>query len=336
MDRAYYDRQIKLTGFGEIAQQKLSQAKVLVIGAGGLGCPILQYLATAGIGHIGVIDGDVVALHNLHRQILFSREDIGLPKVAVVVNKIKQLQPAIQLTSYPFSLTAENALDIISSYDLVVDGSDNFSTRYLVNDACVIADKAFVSGAVNDYTGQVSVFNYKEGPTYRCLYPDSPEPEYCHSCSINGILNVLPGIIGLFMANEVIKIITDYGNPLSGKLLTIDIQKNLYQTISFNRDLKNKEITTLNKHQSIMSGREALINQRLNPGTLLVDVREDWEFEEKNIGGINIPLYELPQRMAEIDGGQPIIFLCQTGLKSRQAAALFKNGNQPVMIAKLD
>lgn len=335
-DREYYDRQIKLTGFGESAQKKLQQARVLVIGAGGLGCPTLQYLATAGVGHIGIIDGDLVAVHNLHRQILFSREDIGHSKASVAVKKLKQLQPAIQLKSHPFSLSAENALDIISQYDLIVDGSDNFNTRYLVNDACVISGKAFVSGAVNDYTGQLSVFNYNEGPTYRCLYPDAPDPDYCHSCSINGILNVLPGIVGLLMANEVIKVVTTYGDVLSGKLLTIDIQKNRYQTISFAVDPNNKKINTLKHHKHVMHSHEVLTYQRLNPNTLLVDVREDWEFEEKNIGGINIPLYELPHRISEIEGNHPIIFLCQSGLRSKQAAALFKNENRQIMIAKLD
>src|SRR5690606_11471503 len=221
-DREYYDRQIKLTGFGESAQKKLQQARVLGIGAGGLGCPTLQDLATAGVGHIGSSCGDLTAMHNLHRQMRFSREDIGHSKACVAVKKLKQLQPAIQLKSHPFSLSAANALDIISQYDLIVDGSDNFNTRYLVNDACVISGKAFVSGAVHDYTGQLSVFNYNEGPTYRCLYPDAPDPDYCHSCSINGIVSVSPGIVGLLMANEVIKVVTTYGDVLSGKLLTID------------------------------------------------------------------------------------------------------------------
>lgn len=336
MDKEYYDRQIKLTGFGEVAQTKLQHARVLVIGAGGLGCPLLQYLATAGVGYIGIIDGDIVSVHNLHRQILFNREDIGLAKASVAANKLKLLQPHSQFTPLPFNLTTENAIDIISQYDLVVDGSDNFNTRYLVNDACVIAGKPFVAGAVNDYTGQLSTFNYQNGPTYRCLYPEAPDPGLCQTCAINGILNILPGLMGLFMANEVVKIITDYGQVLCGKLLMIDIQKNHYQTITFTADPKNKEISSLTHQPSVMFEHEALMYLKQNPNTKLVDVREDWEFEERNIGGINIPLYDLPQRILEISGDYPVIFLCQSGQRSKQAATLFKSKNKHIMIAKLD
>lgn len=321
-EKKYYDRHLKLDGFGTPAQEKLLQAKVLVIGAGGLGCPLLQYLTTAGIGTIGVVDGDTIALSNLHRQILYNPEDVGLSKAETAVKKLKQLQPSIDIKAYCFNLTNKNAAALFAKYDLIIDGTDNFATRYLVNDACVLQHKPLVSGAIQGYMGQVSVFNYLDGPTYRCLYPEVPDEDDCSSCSINGVLNVLPGIVALYMANEAIKVISGYGDVLSGKLLLIDIQKNEHRILHFDAMDANKHITSLDTVEDFLSSAEAIRYQAMDQTTQLIDVREPWEYEEHNIGGINIPLHDLLERRNEIDLHNPIIFICQSGKRSRMARHL--------------
>jgi len=335
-EQQYYDRHIKLNGFGAIAQEKLLQAKVLVIGAGGLGCPLLQYLATAGIGTIGVVDGDVVAVSNLHRQILYNIDDVGLSKAETAVKKLKRLQPSIDIKPYAFNLSNQNALALFAEYDLIIDGTDNFATRYLVNDACVAQNKPLVSGAIQDYMGQISVFNYQDGPTYRCLYPDAPADDDCTSCSINGVLNVLPGIVALYMANEVIKVLSGYGDVLSGKLLLIDIQKNEHRLLSFEAIAANKHVKALNPIEHVLSSVEVIRYRDLNQFTQLIDVREPWEFEEHNIGGINIPVHEIIYRKNEIDKNKQVILLCQSGKRSHTAAVLLKKDNYDILLAKLN
>lgn len=335
-EKKYYDRHLKLEGFGTLAQEKLLQAKVLVIGAGGLGCPLLQYLATAGIGTIGVVDGDVIAISNLHRQILYTSDDLGLSKAETAVKKLKLLQPSIDIKAYCFNLSSKNASALFAQYDLIIDGTDNFETRYLVNDACVLQQKPFVSGAIQAYMGQISVFNYQAGPTYRCLYPEAPADEDCFSCSVNGVLNVLPGIVALYMANEAIKVISGYGEVLSGKLLLIDIERNEHRLLSFEVNEANKHLTSLNPTESWLSSDEVIRYQATHQTTQLVDVREPWEFEEYNIGGINIPVHEIIYRKNEIDKNKPVILLCQSGKRSRTAAVLLKKDNYEILLAKLD
>src|ERR1035437_2494874 len=221
-EKRRYARHIILPEIGLEGQQKLKQAKVLVVGAGGLGCPVLQYLTAAGVGTLGIIDFDTVDESNLQRQVLYSTEDIGKHKAAIAKEKLEKQNPDINLVSHVAHLTSANALEIISQYDIVVDGSDNFATRYLVNDACVILNKVLVFGSIFKFEGQVSVFNYKGGPTYRCLYPEAPAEGDVPNCAEIGVLGVLPGIVGTLQANEVIKIITGIGDILSGKLLTLD------------------------------------------------------------------------------------------------------------------
>lgn len=339
--KQYFDRHLKLEGFGEEAQKKLLKARVLVVGAGGLGCPLLQYLVTAGIGQIGIIDGDTIAQSNLHRQILFRTADIGKSKAQIAAARLQELQPAAIIEVYDHPLTSENALAIFNSYDLIVDGTDNFATRYLVNDASVILHKPFVSGAIDGYMGQVSVFNYQGGPTYRCLYSEEPAPEYCSSCSVNGVLNVLPGMVALYMANESIKVITGYGEVLTGKLLLIDIRSNNHQLINFALNPKNRQINTLTKaaHSGEMTNLaivDILALLAHHPEAQLIDVREGWEFEAYNVGGINIPLNELRFRKEEINKNKPLIFLCQSGKRSRYAASILEiEGKNNVYLARL-
>ena len=221
-----YARQIALNEVGESGQQKLLNAKVLVIGAGGLGCPALQYLAAAGVGTIGIVDGDTVDESNLQRQILYTTSDLGSLKVEVAKERLNALNPAVSITIYPENLHAENAMEIIQDYDLVMDGTDNLAARYLVNDACVKLNKPFVYGAIHKFEGQVSVFNFNGGPTYRCLFPENPQQNQIPNCEELGVLGVLPGVIGTLQATEINKLILVVVEPLSGKLKINNILTN--------------------------------------------------------------------------------------------------------------
>jgi Dinucleotide-utilizing enzymes involved in molybdopterin and thiamine biosynthesis family 2 len=221
-----YNRQILLPELGIEGQQKLKAAKVLVIGAGGLGSPVLLYLAAAGIGTIGVVDHDTVDESNLHRQILFNTTDIGKSKADTSVNKLQLLNPHVNLVSYPFKIELDNANSLIQDYDLVVDGSDNFPTRYLVNDTCVALNKPLVFGSIFKFEGQVSVFNYNGGVDYRALFPEPPAADEVPNCDEGGVIGSLPGIIGSYMANETIKLICGFGEVLSGKLLILNVLDN--------------------------------------------------------------------------------------------------------------
>jgi adenylyltransferase/sulfurtransferase len=238
-----YQRQIILNEFGEAGQQKLLQSKVLIIGAGGLGCPALQYLAAAGVGHIGIVDNDVVSLTNLHRQVLFSTFDIGYSKAEKAKHSLTRLNPEINIVAYNELLTVQNALTIIEAYDIVIDGTDNFSTRYLINDACVLLNKVLVYGAVSQFEGQVAVFNCRnknrDHPVnYRDLFPNPLKDNEVLNCAEAGVLGVLPGIIGTMQANETIKLITGIGKPLVNALLTFNALNNrIYEVaLSSNND----------------------------------------------------------------------------------------------------
>lgn len=219
MDQERYSRHLLLPEIGQEGQQKILNARVLVVGAGGLGCPLLQYLTAGGIGNIGIIDHDQVDQSNLIRQVLFGENDIGKNKAIAAQQRLKQINSQVHTEAFPHKLTSKNALDLFKNYDLIVDGTDNFNTRYLVNDACVLTQKPLISGSLYKYEGQVSVFNYQNGPTYRCAYPEAPSDHLRLSCSELGVLNVLPGIIGNFMANEIFKIILKLGHILSEKIL---------------------------------------------------------------------------------------------------------------------
>jgi len=320
---------------GLAGQEKLKAAKVLVVGAGGLGCPVLQYLVAAGIGTIGIVDDDVVDITNLHRQILYSADDLGKSKAINAVEKLSILNPYVNLTAIEVRLTEENAANIIADYDLVIDGSDNFPTRYLTNDVCLELDKPLIFGSILRFEGQVSVFNYRGGPTYRCLFPEAEDGD---NCAVAGVLGVLPGIVGSYMANEAIKVICEIGEVLSGKLLVINALNNETTIFKFLRKTKG---SALNKNRADNSQKitaaysdgelsqedfEALLNS--DPGqAFLVDVREEYEFEEDFVGGINIPLPDLTQNLTKIPPDKTIVFYCRSGVRSLMAANLLRKND---------
>ena len=326
-----YNRHIILPEIGLEGQQKLKQAKVLVIGAGGLGCPLLQFLVAAGVGHIGIVDDDKVDVSNLQRQILYSTADIGKPKTAAAIERLSAQNPYCQFTAYQTRINSINALEIMSGYDIVVDGSDNFPTRYLVNDACVILNKPLIFGSVFKFEGQVSVFNYKGGATYRCLYPQPPASEEVPNCSEIGVLGVLPGIVGLLQANEVIKIITGVGEVLSNKLLRFDALSMSFETFSFKLNPVNKEIKSFSDYEQFcgVSVKEISAEQlkdkiKRREDIQIIDVREPEEYAAKNIGALLIPLKELSKNLDKIKRDVPVIVHCQGGTRSKRAVELLQ------------
>ncbi|NNE30561.1 MAG: hypothetical protein HKN16_13055 [Saprospiraceae bacterium] len=329
-----YSRQTILKEFGQEGQEKLAASKVLVIGAGGLGGPVLSYLAGAGVGGLGVIDGDEVEISNLHRQVHFRMEDIGKNKARVSKNFLLALNPDIEVKAYPEHLMSANALEIFQEYDIAVDCSDNFPTRYLVNDACVLSNKPMVYGAINQFEGQVSVFNFDGGPNYRDLFPEPPKPGMVPSCAEAGVLGVLPGIIGSMQANEVIKMITGIGEVLSRLLLLFDARTNQIQKIKFHPRSDNpltgtnpsqRELIDYEAFCGIRRDREVTPQQVENGDFFLVDVREDYEFDEKNIGGKNIPLADLVFRLDELPSDKKILLVCQKGERAKTAIQLFES-----------
>ncbi|MEM9361494.1 MAG: HesA/MoeB/ThiF family protein [Bacteroidota bacterium] len=325
MDR--YTRQTSLPDFGQEGQQKLSKAKILVVGLGGLGLPALQYMNAMGLGTLGLVDQDIVDFHNLQRQILYTEKDVGTPKLTTVLEKLQAQNSNTHLVAHDTFLTKDNALDIIEKYDVVVDATDNFPTRYLINDACIILNKPFVYGALHGFEGHVSVFNYQGGPTYRCLYPDMPSAEEIPNCDENGVLGVIPGIIGNLQALEVVKVITGIGNVLSGKLLVFDGLNQNYVKITFKSNLENQKIKELRKtYQSFdcnmvntISAQE-FSQKRAKENLIVLDVRTPEEFKLGRIQeAINIPLQELelPDGLREVK--TPIYIICQSGKRSEHA-----------------
>ncbi len=325
-----YSRHLILPEIGESGQIKLKQAKVLVIGAGGLGCPVLQYLTAAGVGTIGIIDFDKVEESNLQRQILFSSKDIGKYKAEVAKEKLTKQNQYVNINSHTLHLNASNALEIISQYDFVVDGSDNFATRYLVNDACVMLDRILVFGSIFKFEGQVSVFNYRNGPTYRCLYPEPSLDGEMPNCAETGVLGVLPGICGTLMANEAIKIITGVGKILSGKLLTFDALSMEFNTFKIELKPENKKITELTDYEVFCGTSKEISAQELkrkinaNENFQLIDVREEVEYKLKNIGGVLIPLNSLKENLSKISTEKEIIVHCASGARSKKAVQLLR------------
>ncbi len=317
-----YDRQIILPEIGIAGQQKLQEASILVIGAGGLGCPLLMYLAGAGAGHIGLIDHDVVDESNLHRQVLYHMADIGKYKADVAAARLELFNPEVRFSSYSFRLTSQNAAAMISQYDLVIDGSDNFPTRYLVNDTCVALNKPLVFGSIFQFEGQVSVFNYDGGPDYRSIYPAPPLPDEVPNCAESGVIGPLPGIIGSLMANEAIKVICGFGEVLSGRLLIFNALDNTSRLFNFGcagqkKIRKTEKVEELSLDALEQWKAEGIPYQ-------LIDVREADEYEEYNIGGINIPLYRLNSHLDELARHQKIVFCCLAGKRSRIAIQLLK------------
>lgn len=325
-EKAYYDRHLRLPGFGEASQVKLQQAKVLVVGAGGLGCPVLQYLTASGVGTIHILDDDSVSVSNLQRQVLFGMDDIDRPKAMVAAKKLSMLNPNIQLIPHQVRLSKENALEFFQEVDVIVDCSDNFATRYLVNDAAVISGKPFVYGALGQFDGQVSVFNYQDGPTYRCLFPEMPNPEEFPSCSDVGVLGVVPGIIGSLQALECIKLLTGIGTVLSGELLLYSALQQSFMKLKINANPENKNISKLGDYSYACDTPVNQISfEDLTDEHYLVDVREAHEHAAGNLGGVNIPLGEINSRKEEILSFNKIVCYCKSGQRSKKALSILEN-----------
>ncbi|MDF2430643.1 MAG: sulfur-carrier protein adenylyltransferase/sulfurtransferase [Mucilaginibacter sp.] len=326
-----YSRQVILPEIGLSGQEKLNSAKVLMIGAGGIGCTVLQYLAAAGVGEISIVDDDIVDMSNLHRQILYSAADIGKPKAIIAKEKIGLLNPHINIICLNERFTVSNAEGVCKEYDLVIDGSDNFETRYLVNDTCVALNKVLVFGSIFKFEGHVSVFNYNNGPTYRDVFPEPPPADEVPNCAEIGVLGVLPGIIGAYMANEALKIICGIGETLSGKLMTINALDNTTNVFKVSKQLKASKPQETIATQPLKAINYEITMDELNtwlsgfPDEIcLVDVRETYEFDEYNIGGINIPLYELKEHIEQLPENKKLVFCCQTGQRSKTAIQLLQ------------
>ena len=338
-ETARYSRHLQLPEIGATGQQKLKTAKVLVVGCGGLGCPVLQYLAAAGVGTLGLLDFDTVDESNLQRQVLYGTADVGRPKAAVAAEKLGAQNPFISLQTHEVLLTAANVLGLFAGYDLVVDCSDNFATRYLVNDACVVLGLPLVFGAIFKFEGQVSVFNHHSGPTYRCLYPQPPAPGEAPNCAQVGVLGVLPGLVGTLQAAEALKIILGLGTVLSGRLLLVDALGMQFQTIRFRGVAANRQRTALEPDYAAFCGEAPLVAapaapeidanelkawQRSGRPLQLLDVREPAEHARRNIGGRLIPLGQLAQHLAELAPDVPVVVHCASGVRSQQAVRLLR------------
>ena len=323
-----YNRQLILPEWGIDAQGKLKNSHVLVIGAGGLGCPILSYLIAAGVGHIAIMDFDVVEVSNLQRQVIYDMNDVGKNKALAASQKLKAFNPLVSITAIERALDRTNALEIIKEYDAVADASDNFETRYLINDACILLDKPFVFGSILGFEGQVSTFNYLDGPTYRCLYPEPPAKENAANCNDAGVIGALAGVIGSIQANEVLKIICGVGKTLSGKLWIIDLLSNKFSALSVKAIPGNKNITSLGDYTEVCSSEPIRFVSRKNFAEtfsktphLSIDVSDEHEFIPLENESRNIPLYAIEEQNFE-DIDVSVILYCKSGMRSRQAALL--------------
>ncbi len=338
-----YHRQVILPDFGVEGQRNLSDAKVLIIGAGGLGVPVMQYLTAAGIGHICIIDNDVVTKTNLHRQVIYTEAEIGQSKASLAHKKMQALNADIKIEGIQTDLKTENALEIIKSYDLIIDCTDNFPTRYLANDACYLEGKPLVYGAIYRWEGQVSVFNYKGSANYRDLFPNPPLPGEVPNCEEGGVIGVLPGIIGSMMANECIKILSGIGEVLSNKLLVYDAKSCQSQIIKFKKRKDNPlsgdspTITELINYEVFCGLNEGSyeLGDIINTADLkkwieedkvfqLIDVREKEEYASINIEGQNIPVSKIKTETHQIEDDIPVVLVCQTGKRSMSVLNFLK------------
>lgn len=348
-----YSRHLVIPEVGMAGQLKIRSASVLVIGAGGLGSPIGMYLAAAGIGTIGIMDFDNLSISNLQRQVLYSTNDVGHPKTELAGQRLLEINPNIEIKLYNEKLTSENALEIFKDYDIIADGTDNFPARYLVNDACVLLGKPFVYGSILKFDGQVSLFDPKTGPCYRCLFPQPPNPGDVPNCADGGVLGVLPGIVGTIQANEVIKYILGKGETLKGRLLLIDALNMKFREIKFAKDtncpacsdeplitelidyeLFCNKINNIHKEEQMTEHTQWEITveeykQRLDSGDkpFLLDIRETHESIIASLGGHLIPMSELPERITELpeDKTQEIIVYCRTGNRSHHVMMYLKD-----------
>ncbi|MBV8631225.1 MAG: molybdopterin-synthase adenylyltransferase MoeB [Silvibacterium sp.] len=357
---ARYSRHLILPEVGLEGQQKLKAAKVLCVGTGGLGSPLAFYLAAAGIGSIGLVDFDVVDESNLQRQIIHFTSDVGRPKIQSATDKLKALNPYLNVVQHETMLTSANALEIIRGYDVVADGTDNFPTRYLVNDACVLTGKPNAYGSIFRFEGQASVFATEQGPCYRCLYPEPPPPGLVPSCAEGGVLGILPGLVGVIQATEVIKLILGKGAPLIGRLLLVDslnmsfrelkLRKNpdcpvcgthptVTKLIDYNQfcgitpEPKANSVNGTTVQNGIPQMSAVELKKRLDnhDDLFVLDVREPHEYQIANLGAKLIPLNDLPARAGELEKEREIVVHCKSGGRSQKAAEfLAQNGFKKV------
>jgi adenylyltransferase/sulfurtransferase len=343
-----YARHIILPEVGLEGQQRLKAAKVLCVGAGGLGSPLAMYLAAAGVGTLGIVDFDVVDASNLQRQIIHFTPDVGRPKLDSAEQKLKALNPHLTVRKFETKLTSANAFDILREFDVVADGTDNFPTRYLVNDACVLSGKPNVYGSIFRFEGQASVFATKDGPCYRCLYPEPPPPGLVPSCAEGGVLGVLPGLVGVIQATEVIKLITGIGESLAGRLLLIDALTMRFREMRLRKDpgcpvcgpnATVKALIDYNAFCGIIAGTgesptmSAMpemtveeLKQKLDAkeDIFVLDVREPHEYQICNLGAPLIPLGQLPARVGELDPDKHIVVHCRSGKRSADAVEFLR------------
>jgi molybdopterin/thiamine biosynthesis adenylyltransferase/rhodanese-related sulfurtransferase/molybdopterin converting factor small subunit len=341
---ARYNRHLILPEVGIEGQVKLKKASIALVGAGGLGAPLGLYLAATGIGRIGLIDFDAVDVSNLQRQIIHGTKDVGRKKLDSAADKMQDINPHLQIEKYGVSLTSENALEILRDYDIVIDGTDNFPTRYLVNDACVMLKKPNVYGSIFRFEGQATIFAYEDGPCYRCLYPEPPPPGLVPSCAEGGVLGILPGLIGVVQATEAVKIILGRGTTLKGRLLLYDALEMRFRELKLKRDPAcpacgdHPTVTKLIDYQEFCGIRPAPIQtegvidpiqvkekQDRGDNFVLIDVREPYEYQTCRIpGSLLIPLGDLPKRFGELDQNADIVAHCKSGARSQKAVDLLK------------
>ena len=344
-----YSRHLIIPEVGIEGQQKLKAAKVLLIGAGGLGAPLGLYLAAAGVGKLGLVDFDVVDFTNLQRQVIHATQDVGRKKLDSAADKMKAINPHVEIVKHEVALTSDNALDILKDYDIVVDGTDNFPTRYLVNDACVLLGKPNVYGSIFRFEGQATVFAYEGGPCYRCLYPEPPPPGLVPSCAEGGVLGILPGTIGLIQATETVKLILGIGEPLVGRLLLYDALGMRFRELKLR---KNPECPVCGDHRTItklidyhqfcgVPQQPVEESTKVNDGEIdvkqvkakldrgdnfvLIDVREPHEYRICNIPAAKlIPLSQVAQRISELDPNSDIVVHCKSGMRSAKACGILR------------
>jgi sulfur-carrier protein adenylyltransferase/sulfurtransferase len=356
-DLSRYSRHLILPEVGMEGQRRLKAAKVLCVGTGGLGSPLAFYLAAAGIGTLGLVDFDVVDASNLQRQIIHSTKDIGRKKLDSAAEKLTALNPALNVVKHETMLSSANALEILKDYDIVADGTDNFPTRYLVNDACVLLGKPNVYGSIFRFEGQASVFATEQGPCYRCLYPEPPPPGLVPSCAEGGVLGILPGLVGVMQATEVIKLILGKGEPLIGRLLLVDALNMRFRELKLRKNPEcpvcgtNPAVTQLidydqfcgivpetPQESSVKNGIPQItvkeLKRRIDAGedVQLIDVREPYEYQIAQIGGKLIPQNDVPQRLAEIDREREVVVQCRSGARSQRIAEFLKQSGYPRVV----
>lgn len=333
---AYYQKQLLLPEFGSFAQKKLKESRIVVVGAGGLGCPALYYLAGAGVGNITIVDGDTVQTHNLHRQILYKIADTGEKKALVAARRLSEINPYITITPIPYNINASNIEELTNEADLIIDATDNFETRALLGKYSASKQIPLVFAAIYGFEGQLTVFNYKQGLAFEHLFPEKVAENAPPDCTINGVIGVVPGIMGCLQANEAIKMITGTGTVMSGKLLLINLLTLEKQEFTITHPINNT-FNTLKPETMIYEITATELKERLNNinNLFLLDVREPSEFAQFNIGGTLIPLGTLYEKLHNIPNDRDIVVICSRGSRSMKAAQFLSSNNKEAKIFNL-